>query len=134
MLLVEDNEADVFIAKEVLKDSGFHFDLQVAGDGESALRFLRNLEDGQKTCPALVLLDLNIPKLSGIEVLAQIRGGGRCNDIPVVVVTSSDSPEDIAAVRRLNVSAYFRKPTSLPAYMKLGDVVREVLGKKSTSA
>ncbi|MGH9559336.1 MAG: response regulator [Bryobacteraceae bacterium] len=134
MLLIEDNEADVYIAKEVLKESGFNLDVQVARDGESALKFIKSLEAEEKPCPALVLLDLNIPKLSGVEVLAQIRGGGRCKEIPVVVVTSSDSPEDVESVRGLNVSAYFRKPTSLQAYMKLGDVVREVLGEKSAKA
>ncbi|HEY6392126.1 MAG TPA: response regulator, partial [Bryobacteraceae bacterium] len=80
ILLVEDNPTDVFVIRGVLQECGIECQLQVAADGETALAFLRGLEadadaDAHAACPALVLLDLNLPKISGIEVLAPIRQG-----------------------------------------------------------
>jgi CheY-like chemotaxis protein len=126
--LIEDNPTDVFVMKEALKQSGLEHTVQVAPDGEAALSLLRGIENEENTVPpALVLLDLNLPKTSGTDVLAAIRTDARCARVPVIIVTSSDSPDDLRAIQALNATAYFRKPTELSAFMKLSDVIRQVL-------
>jgi CheY-like chemotaxis protein len=124
ILLVEDNRSDIFIITEILKQSGLAAGLHVVMDGADALSYWN---DESKPCVDLLLLDLNIPKITGLEVLAQIRAGQRCPGVPVIVVTSSKSAEDIAALRALDASAYFQKPNDLAAFMRLGKVVQEIL-------
>lgn len=128
VLLVEDNETDIFVIREILSRSGTHFHLRVARDGQEALSFLQETIDNDRpSCPALVILDLNVPKVGGIEVLRRLRSGARCNRAPVVVVTSSDSQSDRDAVRNLGAETYFRKPTDLVAYMELAQVIAKIL-------
>jgi CheY-like chemotaxis protein len=129
VLLVEDNPTDVFVIKEAIERSGLDLNLRVASNGEEALLYLQGLSGSEKTsCPALVLLDLNLPKVGGIEVLRKLRSSSPCNHTPVIVVTSSIAEADRAAVRRLGAEAYFEKPTSLEAYMELAEVVKRILG------
>lgn len=123
ILLVEDNHADVVIIREALKQSGIAFDLRVAGDGESAM------EEIERNPPDLMLLDLNLPKISGLEILERVRRDGPLQRLAVIVVTSSDSPRDLAAIEALGADAYFRKPTALAEYMKLGAVIRRMLAR-----
>ena len=127
-MLIEDNCTDVYVITQVLKELGLDQYLQVVSDGAAALRLWDSIqEDPQKPAPRLVLLDLNLPKASGIDVLRCIRNGRRCASVPVVVVTSSGSPEDIAAAGELNASAYFQKPADLSEYMALGEIVSAIL-------
>jgi CheY-like chemotaxis protein len=128
VLLVEDNPTDVFVIKEVLEGCGLNFRPRVVSDGRDALRYLEDLDrDHSSPPPALVLLDLNIPKVDGIEVLRQLRRAPRCKGTPVVVVTSSTADQDRAAAERLGAEAYFQKPKDLTAYMELGQVIKRVL-------
>jgi CheY-like chemotaxis protein len=128
VLLVEDNATDVFVIKEALERSGLDLNLRIARNGQEALLYLQELERAEKpSCPALVLLDLNLPKVGGLEVLRRLRSGSPCSRTPVIVVTSSTAESDRAAVRRLGAEAYFEKPTSLAAYMELGQVVKRIL-------
>ncbi len=127
MLLVEDNPTDVFVIKEALARTGLNIDLRIATNGHEALVYLESLVVGEKPCPALVLLDLNLPKIGGIEVLRHLRSTSPCSRTPVIVVTSSTAETDRAAVRRLDAEAYFEKPTSLSAYMELAEVVKRFL-------
>jgi len=124
ILLVEDNKSDVFIVREILRREGLNATLRVAADGEQALSFLEN---GQSPCPDLMILDLNLPKVSGLEVLARMRSTNWCPGTPVIVVTSSQSPSDLAAIRGLNAAAYFQKPTELTAFLELGTVIQRLL-------
>lgn len=118
----------MFVITEVLKALQLDSDLQVASDGESVLKLWDTIEaEPEAPCPGLILLDLNLPRISGLEVLRRVRNGRRGRDVPVVVVTSSDSVDDVEAVGALNVSAYFRKPADLQAYLDLGGVIRSVL-------
>jgi CheY-like chemotaxis protein len=127
-LLVEDNPTDVFVIREAIARSGLKLNLRIASNGEEALRYLRDLARAEKpACPALVLLDLNLPKVGGIEVLQHLRNSSLCSRMPVIVVTSSTAEADRAAVRRLGAEAYFQKPTSLAAYMELAEVIKRVL-------
>jgi CheY-like chemotaxis protein len=134
VLLVEDNETDVFVIREVLKRSGLNYQLRVARDGQDALRFLDEMAKDEKSPgPALVLLDLNIPKVPGLEVLRRLRSRPQFNRTPVVVVSSSDSESDRDTARRLGAEVYFRKPQDLAAYMDLAGVIRRVLPAEGES-
>ncbi len=96
---------------------------EVLDDGEKAIRFFENLEQ----CPDLVILDLNLPKRTGSEVLAQIRQSPACGDVRVLVVTSSNSDRDRGTMSELGISGYFPKPSVYAEFMRLGEVVRGVL-------
>ncbi|MEO8370279.1 MAG: response regulator [Candidatus Solibacter sp.] len=126
--LVEDSTTDAFVIGEVLRHSRIPFNLTVMTDGDAALVRLHRVEAGDLSAiPDLVLLDLNLPKVSGIQVLAALRHSPSCGAVPVVVVTSSDSASDMKAIGDLGVTSYFRKPHSLDAFMSLSEVIKGAL-------
>ena len=127
ILVVEDSPTDIFVINEVIQKAGVNLSVRVAKDGQEALLYLAKLSEKAGCCPALVLLDLNLPKISGIEVLERIRGGSRCNQTPVIIVTSSSAEADRAAAQRLGAEGYFQKPNDLDAYMELAQMIRRVL-------
>jgi CheY-like chemotaxis protein len=128
VLLLEDNPTDVFVINDVLASSGLDVELRVVGNGRDALDYFHGLDqDPSSPCPSLILLDLNLPAVDGIEILRRIRGGVRLSHTPVIVVTSSSAESDRAAAQRLAAEAYFEKPKDLTAYMKLAQVIRDVL-------
>ena len=126
MLLVEDSPTDVFVIKEVLDACAVDLRVLVAKDGHEALQVLRGLP--AEDCPALILLDLNIPKVNGLEVLRQVRAGSNCQETPVVIVSSSRADEDRGTAERLGANAYFQKPADLQSYTQLGMIVERMLG------
>jgi two-component system response regulator len=128
VLLVEDNPTDIFVIKEVLGSCGVRLNLRIARDGQEALQYLQDLaHDENAECPALVLLDLNLPRVPGIEVLRELRGASRCPQTPVVVVTSSLAESDRISAQELGAEAYFQKPTDLTLYLQLGTLIKDVL-------
>jgi len=118
ILLVEDNPGDVRLTQEALKEAKVRNNLYVARDGEDALAFL-NREGGhaQAPRPDLILLDLNLPKKSGREVLAEIKSCPELMRIPVVVLTTSRAEEDILKAYDLNVNCYITKPVDLEQFI-----------------
>jgi two-component system, chemotaxis family, response regulator Rcp1 len=133
VLLIEDNPSDVYVIRQVLNGCGVSIRLFVATDGEEALSMLEaSTETFQGSEPSLILLDWNLPKLSGAEVLAYLRGTDRWRDTPVVVVTSTNSPAERREMNRLG-AAHFRKPTDLDAYLDLAKIVVEKLPRTSTA-
>jgi DNA-binding response OmpR family regulator len=104
-------------------DAAIHF----AHDGQQAVEFIDKVDQANAPCPDLVLLDLNLPKKDGVEVLRHIRGSLACRGMLVLIVSSSDSATDREAVRKLGFSRYFRKPSVYAEFMKLGPIVRELL-------
>ena len=130
ILLIEDAEPDVFLVREALRQAGISCNLNVLDDGEKAIEFIDRLDrnDGA-ICPSLVLLDLNLPKRTGDQILQHIRKSERCRAVPVVIVTSSDSPKDKHATNELGATGYFRKPSRLDEFMKLGTLVRGLLNR-----
>ena len=115
--------------REVFQECSLDYRLEVAQDGQDALSYLRSLEsDPTRTYPALILLDLNLPKVTGLEVLQQIRNDPRCCRIPVIIVTSSIAESDRTAATRLGADGYFHKPVDLDAYRELAELVRKVIG------
>ena len=111
ILLVEDNEADVRLTREALREAGDGVRLTAVGDGEQALAYLRRQEGfSEAPRPDLVLLDLNLPRKNGREVLREIKADHRLSLIPVVVLSTSASPSDVAACYELHANAYVTKP------------------------
>ncbi len=115
ILLIEDNPADIELAEEALCESTVPISLNIAHDGEEALRFLRaEGEYAGVERPDLILLDLKVPKKDGLEVLAEVKADRALRRIPVVVLSSSDADEDIVRAYDLRASSYIIKPSDLP--------------------
>lgn len=123
LLLVEDSPADVYLVREAMKAEGVPFHMQVADDGELALEILDHVEAEEDPPPDVLLLDLNVPRRDGIQILERIRHSSRCRGIPVVVISSSDSPIDRQRALALGATQYFRKPSTLDEFMQLGRLV-----------
>ena len=124
ILLVEDNPGDVRLTQEVLKEGKVHNKLSIVENGVQALSFL-NKEDGYHDAPTpdLILLDLNLPKKDGREVLLEIKKDQQLRKIPVVVLTTSQAEEDILKVYDLNANCYVSKPVDLGQFI---DVVKSI--------
>jgi CheY-like chemotaxis protein len=128
IVLVEDAESDVFLIREALEQAGLAFELQVLDDGEKAVEFMTKVEsDDTVPVPHLIILDLNLPRVSGGQVLERVRQSLRCGPIPVFILTSSDSPKDKSEIAQFGATQYFRKSSRLDEFMSLGLVVRELL-------
>jgi CheY-like chemotaxis protein len=119
ILLAEDNPADVYLIEEALREHGVEFQLKVAQDGEQAIQLLTQ-NDARFD---VVLLDLNMPKRGGSEVLEKLHG----NTVPIIVLTSSDSPADRMQAMRLGATHYIRKPTGLDDFLAIGGVIKEIV-------
>jgi CheY-like chemotaxis protein len=120
ILLAEDNPGDVRLTRQALKSSGVPTHLSVAGNGEEALAFLRR-EGKHKDAPRpdLLLLDLNMPRKDGRAVLAEMKQDPRFDCIPVIVLTGSDSEEDVVKSYKLQANCYVVKPPDVSAFSHL---------------
>lgn len=135
ILLAEDNDGDVYLVRRALERNGLGYNLVVARNGEEALDLLRDTEHGPPAAmPELILLDLNLPRIDGAQILSHIRKTQAFKETPVIVLTSSDSPKDRELALRLGASMYFRKPTDLTSFMMLGRVIQETAQKARDSA
>jgi len=124
VLLVEDSPGDVRLTQEALKDAKVHVNLHVMSDGVEAMAFLlRQGAQADAPRPDLILLDLNLPKKDGREVLKEIKESASLATIPVVVLTTSSSQEDVVNSYRLRANCYITKPVSLEGFLK---VVRSI--------
>ncbi len=120
VLLVEDSPGDVRLTKEAFKDAKVHINLHVAPDGAEAMAYLeRQGEHSNAPRPDLILLDLNLPKKDGREVLEEIKRDPALKSIPVVVLTTSGSEEDILRSYRLHANCYITKPVGLDGFLKV---------------
>jgi CheY-like chemotaxis protein len=129
VLLAEDNPGDVFLVRRAMEKHGLvDVELVVVEDGQAALRYIERVDDDDAAdCPNLAMLDLNLPRATGSRILTRIRQSRRFKDIPIIIVTSSDSPLDRDAASQLGATAYFQKPGDLAGFMQLGRVVRDAL-------
>jgi CheY-like chemotaxis protein len=128
IFLAEDSQGDVFLVQQALRKHNISHELYVARDGEQALDFVARMgKPGGAPCPDLILLDLNLPKVDGPQILSEFRQHPECASTPVIVVTSSDAPKDRARMDELGINRYFLKPLDLDAFLQLGAVVREVV-------
>ncbi len=117
IILVEDNPGDVFLTQAALEDAKINNNLHVAVDGKEAIAFLyQQGEYGDAPRPDVILLDLNLPKKSGREVLAEIKNDDNLRRIPVVILTSSSSDQDILRSYNLHANCYITKPIDLEQF------------------
>lgn len=120
ILLVEDNPADVRLTREALKEAKVGNNLHVVEDGVDALRFLRREDEySDVPRPDLILLDLNLPKKDGREVLEEIKADPTLKTIPVVVLTTSHAEEDIVRSYNLHANCYVTKPVDLDQFIRI---------------
>ena len=120
ILLVDDDDGDILLTRKALQNSRIFNSLSVARDGVEALQFLRRegeFQDAQR--PGLILLDLNMPRKDGRETLAEIKADDDLRSIPVVVLTTSDSDQDILQSHGLQASCYITKPVNLQQFTKV---------------
>ena len=126
ILLVEDNLGDVGLTRETLKDSKLLNHMSVAENGVEAMAFLRREgKYGNATRPDLILLDLNLPKKDGREVLAEIKTDERLRRIPVVVLTTSSAEQDILKTYDLHANCYITKPVDLDQFIAVVKAIEE---------
>jgi chemotaxis family two-component system response regulator Rcp1 len=126
VLLVEDGRGDVRLMQEALRDSHPSVQLYVAISGEEAMAFLRRgASHAHAPRPDLILLDLNLPKMDGRDVLANIKADVRLRTIPIIVLTSSDAPEDIEKSYQLHANCYITKPPQLDEFERLVKSINE---------
>ena len=114
ILLVEDSRADARLVVEIFREENIGVDIEVARDGEQAMSYLNQCADSN--CPDLILLDLNMPKKDGREVLAELKGLQRFRATPVVILTTSESEEDVLKSYNLQASCYVTKPFDLQRF------------------
>ena len=120
VLLVEDNPGDADLTKEMLESSKVHVEIAIVIDGTQALAYLqRKPPYEQAETPDLILLDLNLPKMSGRQVLAEIKNSERLRKIPIVILTSSDAEQDVVKSYELGANCYVTKPVGLDAFQAI---------------
>jgi two-component system, chemotaxis family, response regulator Rcp1 len=126
ILVVEDNPGDARLIKEVLKTYKIRNSLHIVNDGVEAMDFLyKRGEFAEVPRPDLIFLDLNLPRMDGREVLANIKGSDEFKQIPVVVMTMSQSEEDIVKSYRLQANCYVTKPIDLDQFIKVVESVED---------
>ena len=134
ILVAEDNPADVYLIREALREHGVDCTLRVASDGNDVLRIIsleRSHAEAQRL--GLIILDLNLPRHDGIEILQRLRETPELAHVPVVILTSSDSPRDRLLANQLGAARYLRKPSSLEQFLSLGAVFKDLLEAKTKS-
>ncbi len=134
LLVVEDSPADVYLVREAMRTEGLDARIQVADNGEAAINILNRVDESLDEPPSLLLLDLNVPRKDGMQVLEWLRRSRRCGDIPVIMISSSDSPMDRQRAFELGVTEYFRKPSKLAEFMRLGNMVRRLCESRESTA
>ncbi len=124
VLLVEDDQGDILLTREAFDLNKVRNRLNVVNDGEQAMAYLRREGDyAGAPRPDLVLLDLNLPRMSGMEVLAEVKADAELRTIPVVILTTSEAEEDILLSYRLHANAYVSKPVDFEQFIR---VVRQI--------
>ena len=133
ILVVEDNPGDVTLLRMALEYADVDCELTVMGDGGEALAYVQQLgAKGYRVAPDLVLLDLNLPKNDGIEILNILRRNPSFSDVPVVILTSSCSPRELARIEGLQITRHLIKPMDFDEYLKIGLILKDLLAKRTT--
>jgi CheY-like chemotaxis protein len=128
IVLVEDNPADAYLFKKALEEAGVSSQIDVLEDGEEALNYLSKANPDSPV-PDLFVLDLNLPKAEGLQVLAALRTSAMFATIPAIIATSSSAPGEQARAEKLGIERFLTKPLSLDGFLQLGHVVRDILVK-----
>ena len=124
ILAIEDNPTDVMLMREALSSAKLHVDLHVVQDGVMGLEFLHRIgAHAQAPRPDLILLDLNLPRKSGLELLVEIKADESLRAIPVVMLTTSQAEDDLAQAYAAHVNCYIRKPVD---FERFAEVVKSI--------
>lgn len=126
-IVIEDNAADVYLIREALKQEFVEVELEVLDNGEAASRLMDRFTNERSQRPDIILLDLNLPRFDGKQVLQKLRQTPGGQTLPVIIITSSNSPKDREDCLSLGASAYFRKPSELSEFMKIAGVVKDLV-------
>ncbi len=119
ILLVEDNPGDVLLTREAFREGSYFPQLSVVEDGEEALQFLRRAgQYANAERPDLILLDLNLPRKDGRELLAEVKQDPELRQIPIIVLTTSEAEQDVRRAYKLHANCYLTKPLEMDAFMK----------------
>lgn len=128
ILVIEDNLADVELLRMALDSADVTYGLTIIPDGADALTFFKQgPEDARATMPDLAILDLNLPKYDGLEILEAARSNGAFARLPIIVLSSSSSPRELAKIQAFGFVRFIAKPPDLDRYLRIGDVIKEFL-------
>lgn len=126
ILLVEDNPADIRLTEEAIRESKISSDLDIVKDGVEAINYLKKIGKYSKVCrPNLILLDLNLPKKSGLEVLREIKQDRDLRRIPIVVLTISANEEDLMKAYDLHANCFVNKPLEIKDFYKIVKAIED---------
>lgn len=130
IVVIEDNRADVQLLRYALEAAAITAELYVLADGDQACRYLEDIIAGKAQCPTLFILDFNLPKKSGREVLQRLRENRVCRGVPVVVFSSSAAEQDKQAAASLGANRYITKPSNLDEFLKVGELLRPFIEQR----
>ena len=134
ILLIEDNSDDVFLTNLAIKECDLKVKLNPINDGKLAMKTIKNIEDKKEKKPDLILLDVNLPKVNGLEVLKFIKSKDFIRSVPVVIFTSSDSYLDMNQSYEIGADLYVLKPNNITSYKgAIQYIVGYTLGKQEVS-
>jgi len=132
IVVIEDNISDVFLLERALKKQDLRFELVHLQNGAEALAFIRRHEAyAEAAIPNLILLDLNLSKYTGEDILREIRGALHLGGVPVCVWSSSQSQRDETLLKELGVSQFITKPSGLDQFMEIGKIIKHLLASPS---
>ena len=123
ILLIEDNEADVYLLRKALSDAGLSYELIVIADGAEAIDYVC----GDNPAPDIAILDSNLPKHPGLDVVGAMRSTPRLKALPIVALSSCWMPRDLAEMERFGVARCITKPASLEEFLQIGGAVSDLL-------
>lgn len=128
IFLFEDNEPDALLVRMALDRQLSPFELRTANEGEEAIRLIDDVDGHLESAPpSLVLLDLNLPRKSGEDILKRLRASQRCRGVPVIIISSSESPLEKARIHQLGATAYFQKSSDLTEFLQIGALAQRFL-------
>ncbi|HUQ92668.1 MAG TPA: response regulator [Bryobacteraceae bacterium] len=127
ILLIEDNHGDVLLVREALEEHAVKVEMTVLSDGEKAIRFIEDAEAYRAPLPDLIILDLNLPRISGHDVLRRIRASAIAAHVRVMILSSSTMMKDTQQAASHGVSRYIQKPSTLDEFMRIGGVIKALL-------
>jgi CheY-like chemotaxis protein len=130
ILLVEDNPADVHLLRLALGDAELDFALTVFDDGQEALAYVHEQGNTNSKAVDVAILDLNVPKNDGLEILASMRATTVFATLPVIILTSSSSHHELLKLRALNISRHIIKPLDFEEFLRIGSVVKQVIAEE----
>jgi CheY-like chemotaxis protein len=131
VFIAEDNDADVFLVEEALRSQGILAQIQRCQDGEEAIQAVSQIDHAR--LPDIIIIDLNLPRMTGLEVLRHVRSLKQLDGVPVLVLTSSQSKADRVQSEQLGADAYIAKPPTLPEFLSsVGSGIRALLERSGT--